>query len=69
MAQKKIITATFSVTVTLPEGANVKLGQDYVREAIKSHCGGCDPLDVMFKLNRDLVKVALDSTTTKYKVK
>jgi hypothetical protein len=69
MAQKKIITATYSVTVTLPEGAHVRLGQDYVREAVKSHCGGCDPLDVMFKLDRDSVKVALDSTTTNYKAK
>lgn len=66
MTAKKQITASFLVTVVLPQGANIKLGQDYVREAVKSHCGGYDKSDTMAKLDRESVKVALHSTTTQF---
>lgn len=51
---------TLRVTLAVPEGATTPRVTDYVRSAVKTHCGGLDPQgDPMFELDKDTVKVSL----------
>ncbi len=68
MARKKVITVSFKVTMTLPQGANIKEAQDFTREAIHSNVGAVNKDNYMSELNRDTVKVALMSSNTEYMV-
>ncbi len=66
MAKKRVMTAVFNVTVTLPPGCNLKDMNDYVREAVKVHCATTDPDGPVFAIDPVTVKVSLLRTTTEY---
>lgn len=68
MARKNLsqTTVSFNVKLTLPPGANKKDGQDYVREAVKSHWGNVPASSSMQHLDGESVTVALISSTTNY---
>lgn len=59
MSKRAQTTILASVRLELPPGANTKAAVDYVRSAVRSWCGGLDPEDPMFDLERNSVKVAL----------
>lgn len=69
MARKKVITVSFKVTMTLPQGANIKDAQEFIRNGIHSEVGAVDHhSNYMSNLDRDTVKVALMSSHTDYMV-
>lgn len=59
MARHKVTTIVFRVTIEAPRGSTKQQCEGYVRAAVQSHCGGLDPADPMFELNRDCVRVSL----------
>ncbi len=63
---KKIEEVQLLIKLTAPPGSNAHMVANYVREAVKSHCGGLDPQDEMFELDRNTVRVSLVSKTTVY---
>lgn len=56
---KAQMTITLRVRLAVPAGANAPMIQNYVRDAIRTHCGGLDPKDEMFELDRASVTVSL----------
>lgn len=57
MRKKYAWKKQFIVTIDMPYGAWPSEAQKYVRDAVKCHCGGLDPKDRMFWLDRSKVTV------------
>jgi len=46
-----------TVQIEVPMNVYIDDVKEYVRDAVKTHCGGLHPEDPMFNLNRDSVKI------------
>ncbi len=47
----------FLVAFDVPRGATVAEVENYVENAVRAHCGGLDPAEPMFDLDRGSVAV------------
>lgn len=54
------------VQIELPRGVSVDRAVGYTVDALASHCGGLDPQDPMFALNRESIGVKLVKKETTY---
>lgn len=50
-------SASFLVTMDLPRGATVADAKKYLEDEIKAACGGLNPMEPLFNLDRNSVRV------------
>lgn len=55
----------FIVQIDVPSGVFVQDVREYIEQAVISHCGGLNPSDPLFELDRSSVEVITASTPFK----